>query len=93
MPDNTTNAPSTKVQPPTLVRLEQLRESGQPIRLTINGTFEFIVQDDGSFDRLCDLVDRLETIEGVQRGLDDLKAGRGRPLEEMIAEKRAKYGL
>jgi predicted transcriptional regulator len=37
--------------------------------------------------------DRREAIAGIERGLADFEAGRFRPLEEIIAEKRAKYAL
>ncbi len=37
--------------------------------------------------------DRREAIEGIQRGLADFEAGRFRPLEEVIAQKRTTPGL
>jgi predicted transcriptional regulator len=37
--------------------------------------------------------DRREAIEGIQRGLADFEAERFRSLEEIAAEKRAKYGF
>jgi predicted transcriptional regulator len=37
--------------------------------------------------------DRVEAIEGIRRGLADFEAGRFRPLEEIAAEKRGKYGF
>jgi predicted transcriptional regulator len=37
--------------------------------------------------------DRAEAVDGIRRGLEDFAAGRFRPLDEVIAEKRAKYGL
>jgi predicted transcriptional regulator len=40
-----------------------------------------------------EIQDRLDAIEGVQRGLDDFAAGRYRPLEEVAAEKQVKHGL
>jgi Arc/MetJ-type ribon-helix-helix transcriptional regulator len=33
------------------------------------------------------------TIEGIRRGLADMEAGRGRPLEEFEAEFRAKWNM
>jgi predicted transcriptional regulator len=37
--------------------------------------------------------ERAEAIAGIQRGLDDVAAGRARPLEEFVAEQRAKHAL
>lgn len=36
--------------------------------------------------------DREEAVEGIRRGLADFDAGKFRPLDEVIAEKREKYG-
>jgi hypothetical protein len=40
--------------------------------LTINGTAEVGVQDAGAYQAL---LDRVEAIEGIQRGLADVKGG------------------
>ena len=37
--------------------------------------------------------DRREAIEGIQRGLADFEAGRFRPLDEVLAQKRAEHGF
>jgi PHD/YefM family antitoxin component YafN of YafNO toxin-antitoxin module len=66
--------------------LRQLKETGHPLVLTINGKAEIIVQDAKSYQRLLDLADRLETIEAVREGLESMKRGEGRPTEEVFAE-------
>jgi prevent-host-death family protein len=38
--------------------LKQMKETGRPIVLTVNGRAEMVVQDAGSYQRLLDLVDR-----------------------------------
>ena len=73
--------------------LQQLRETGRPVVLTINGKAELIVQEAQSYQKLLDLVDRLETIEGVKRGIQDVNEGKTRPLAEFDAEMREKYGI
>jgi prevent-host-death family protein len=40
--------------------LRQLRESGHPLVLTVNGKAEIVVQDAKSYQRLLDLVERGE---------------------------------
>lgn len=37
--------------------------------------------------------ERQETLEAIQRGLDDMYAGRTRPIEEALAELRKKHNL
>jgi prevent-host-death family protein len=73
--------------------LDQMRDTGHPLVLTINGKAEIVVQDAASYQELLDRVDRLEALEGIQRGLADVKAGRVTPLRKFEAEFRAKRGL
>ena len=51
--------------------MQQLRETGRPVVLTINGKAELVVQEAQSYQKLLDLIDRLETIEGVKRYMQD----------------------
>lgn len=62
--------------------MQQLKETGQPIVLSVNGKAELVVQDAESYQKIIELVDRLETIAAVKVGLDEMKAGKGQPVEE-----------
>ena len=73
--------------------LDQMRGSGHPVVLTINGRAELVVQDATSYQKLLDRMDALEALAGVKRGLADVDAGRVTPLEQFEAEFRAKRGL
>ena len=73
--------------------LDQMRESGHPVVLTINGKAELVVQDAASYQKLLNRVDELEAIEGIQRGVADRQAGQVTPLREFESEFRAKRGL
>ena len=73
--------------------LEQMRGSGHPVVLTINGRAELVVQDALSYQRLLDRVDELEALEGIKRGLGDVEAGRVTPLRRFEREFRKKRGL
>jgi len=68
--------------------MQQLKETGQPIVLTVNGKAELVVQDAESYQKLIELVDRLETIAAVKVGLDEMKAGKGQPVEEAFKDIR-----
>ena len=65
---------------PQLIR--EMKESGLPLTLTVNGKAELVVQDARAYQKLLELVERLETIEGIRAGLAEMKAGRGRPARE-----------
>ncbi len=73
--------------------VQQLRETGRPVVLTVNGKAELVVQDAQSYQRLLDLIDRLGAIEGIKRGLADVEAGRTKPLTQFDAEMREKHGI
>jgi prevent-host-death family protein len=64
--------------------LRQLKETGHPVVLTINGKAELIVQDAASYQRLFDLAERLETIQAVKESLSSANRGEGRPLDEVF---------
>jgi prevent-host-death family protein len=66
--------------------LRQLRESGQPIVLTINGKAELVVQDAASYQKLMELAERAEEMESLRVAVEEMRAGKGTPIEEMFAE-------
>jgi len=73
--------------------VERLKTTRRPEVLTINGKAELVVQDAESYQKLLDLMDRIEAIEGIRRGLEEMERGEGRPLEEFDAYMRAKYNI
>ncbi len=73
--------------------VREMKESGKPVVLTVNGRSELVVQDATSYQKLLELVDRLEAIEGIKRGLADADAGRGQPLEEAVEDIRQELDL
>ena len=70
--------------------LDRLRKNGHPLVLTINGKADLVVQDEEAYQ---DLLDRVEAIEGIQRGLADVKAGRTKPARQVFDRLRRKNGI
>lgn len=70
--------------------LERLKKTGNPLVLTINGKAEVVVQDADAYQ---ELIERVETIEGVQRGLSDVKAGRTKPARQVFNRLRSRHGV
>jgi prevent-host-death family protein len=66
--------------------LRQLKETGQPIVLTINGKAELVVQDTASYQKLMELAERAEDLETTRRAVAEMRAGLGRPAAEMLSE-------
>jgi PHD/YefM family antitoxin component YafN of YafNO toxin-antitoxin module len=66
--------------------VHQMKETGEPIVLTINGKAELVVQDAKSYQRLLDLAERLETIQAVKEGIASMQRGEGQPVEAFFCE-------
>ena len=77
----------TDFQRNTKSHLRRLKSSGRPEVLTVNGRAELIVQDAAAFE------DMLDAIRGIQRGLDEMKAGKGEPARKALYRIRAKYKI
>ena len=72
--------------------LRQLKETGRPVVLTINGKTELVVQDAASYQKLIEIAERAEELEITRESVAEMKAGLGRPAEEMLAEMRQILG-
>jgi hypothetical protein len=56
--------------------------------LTINGKAELVVQDSASYQKLIELADRAERMEGLQASIADMRAGKVVPADDVLAEMR-----
>lgn len=65
--------------------LRQLKKSGKPVVLTINGKAELVVQDAASYQRLFEITERLDTIEALRPAIEEMKAGKGEPSDAFFA--------
>ena len=66
--------------------MRQMKKTGQPVVLTVNGKAELVVQDAASYQELLEAKDRMETIEGIKRGLESMKRNAGKPAKEFFQE-------
>ncbi len=73
--------------------ITQMKNTGHPIVLTINGKAELVIQDATSYQKLLDTIEELETIIGIKQGLEDLAQGRTRPVNQFIEEMQKKHGI
>ncbi|RBP37399.1 hypothetical protein DES53_114137 [Roseimicrobium gellanilyticum] len=76
----------------TGARLEELHRTGEPELLTVDGEPGVVVQD-AAYEAMLDRLEQLEAVTGIQRGIDSAKAGKGRPLDEFLAEMRRKHSI
>jgi prevent-host-death family protein len=73
--------------------ITQMKETGNPIVLTVNGKAELVVQDAVSYQKLLDFIEKLETIIGIKKGLEDIATGDTQPLNQFIEEMQQKHGI
>jgi PHD/YefM family antitoxin component YafN of YafNO toxin-antitoxin module len=72
---------------------EKLHASKKPFLLTVDGRPDLVVQDANEYQRVLDELDELRLRDGLRQGVDDIKAGRGAPLEEFDRDFRARHNL
>ncbi|MDQ6631179.1 MAG: type II toxin-antitoxin system Phd/YefM family antitoxin [Verrucomicrobiota bacterium] len=77
----------TDFQRNTKSHLKRLKNTGRPEVLTVNGKAELIVQDAAAYEEMID------AIRGIQRGLDSMKTGTGKPFRVALDEIRARHKI
>ena len=62
----------------------RMKKTGKPVVLTINGKAELVVQDAASYQRLLDVTERIESLDFLRQSLENVDAGRTKPMREAI---------
>ena len=73
--------------------VRQMKKTKRPVVLTVNGKAELVVQDADSYQELLEAKDRMETLEGIQRGLESLRRNGGKPAEQFFHEFFSEHGI
>ena len=73
--------------------MRQLKDTGEPIVLTVNGKASIVVQDAQSYEELLEAKDKLAALRGIQKGLADIKAGRTTSSDEFFEEFFTRYNI
>ena len=68
----------TDFQRNTKAHLRRLRNTRRPEVLTVNGKAELIIQNAAAYEETID------AIRGIQRGLDEMAAGKGEPARKVL---------
>jgi prevent-host-death family protein len=64
--------------------LKQLKKSGNPVVLTVNGKSEVVVQDAAAYQRLMALAEKAEMMEFLREAKADADAGQTMPAREFL---------
>ena len=73
--------------------LNQLKETGEPVVLTINGKAELVVQDAAAYQKLREIAEEAKVLDGIRQGIADMNAGRTVSLDQFKAHARKKHGI
>lgn len=73
--------------------VEQIRRSGRPMILTVDGRAELVVQDAAAYQRLLDLIDQAEALDAIREGMEQAASGRTMPVREALEKLRRKHGI
>lgn len=85
--------PLTEFKRNTTGLVKQMKKTRRPVVLTVNGKAELVVQDANSYQRMLERLDRLEAVEAIRQGLEDVEEGRVRDARSALEELRKKLGL
>ena len=80
--------PLTEFKHRTPEFVELLQTTGEPIVLTIDGKAVLVVQDAVSYQKLLEIAEKSRTLDAIRQGLDEMRAGLGRPADEVFADIR-----
>jgi hypothetical protein len=70
-----------------------MKKKRRPLVLTINGKAEMVAVDVKSFQEMLEIIDRVEAVEGIRRGLESKRRGEGKTLEQFDREMRRKHKI
>jgi len=71
----------------------QLKKTKEPIVLTVNGKADMVIIDADSYDEYLREKDRIDMIASVNRGIEDMRAGRTKPAEQVFREFEEKHNI
>lgn len=73
--------------------MKQLKETKNPVVLTVNGKAELIVQDAESYQLMLERLEKVDALEGIRRGLEQMEKGEGQSAGDAFAEFRTRHGI
>ena len=68
--------PLTDFQRNAKAHLVRVNKTGRPEVLTVNGKAEAVLLGKRAYTQMVEAMDELATLKSIQRGLDDMDAGR-----------------
>jgi len=73
--------------------LQQLKRSGRPNVLTLNGKAEVVVQDASAYQEMLEAMESAQAKQGIAEGIASMERGNGEPAETVFGRLRKKHGF
>ena len=73
--------------------MNQMKKTGRPVVLTVNGKAELVVQDAEGYQQILDRLERFEAVEAIRLGIAAAEEGRVKPARQALAELQEKLGI
>jgi len=70
---------------------EQMKTSGRPLVLTVNGKAAFVVQDASSYQEMAEAIEHATVVEGVRRGMRQIECGEGQDFDDFAKGIRSRH--
>ncbi len=74
-------------------RLNQVRSTGRPLFVTTNGETDAVVLSAVAYDDLVEKAELAESLAMIDRSMEEVRGGKGRPLKEAVREVAEGLGL
>ncbi|MEE9390933.1 MAG: type II toxin-antitoxin system Phd/YefM family antitoxin [Planctomycetota bacterium] len=72
---------------------QQIKETGRPLYITTNGRTDAVLLSPEAYDALAEKAEMMETLAALDRGMEDVRAGRGRDMKEALRDIADELGL
>ncbi len=77
----------------TVESVEQIKRTGKPLVLTVNGKAELVVLDANEYEEMLDKLEQVETVRAVKSGIEAFENGEFRPARKALTDLGKKYGV
>ena len=72
--------------------MNQMKQTGRPVVLTVNGKAELVVQDAAGYQEILDRLAHFEAVAAIRVGIAAAADGRAKPARQALADLRD-FGL
>ena len=73
--------------------VKEIRRTGRPLVLTVNGRAELVVLDAKAYQNILEQIAYADSVREIQLGIDSVARHGARPAREAIKELAEKHGL